>query len=125
MHQTNDIKVIPAEKLSWIRHDIEYETAALSGEPQQPGSLYALRYRTTVSCDVPAHWHPEDEHVTVIAGEFRLGFGEIFSIDALRPLVPGSCALVPHHQAHFARYGPGAIVQVHGIGPLTINYIEK
>jgi hypothetical protein len=87
MHQTNDIKVIPAEKLSWIRHDIEYETAALSGETQQPGSLYALRYRTTVSCDVPAHWHPEDEHVTVIAGEFRLGFGEIFSIDALRPLV--------------------------------------
>ena len=36
-----------------------------------------------------------------------------------------SYALVPHHQAHFARYGPGAIVQVHGIGPLTINYIEK
>jgi hypothetical protein len=69
MHQTNDIKVIPAEKLSWIRHDIEYETAALSGETQQPGSLYALRYRTTVSCDVPAHWHPEDEHVRVIAGE--------------------------------------------------------
>jgi hypothetical protein len=125
VQQTNHIKVIPAEQLGWIRHDIQYETVVLSGEPQQPGLLYALRYRTTVSCDVPAHWHPEDEHVTVIAGEFRLGFGETFSSDALRLLVPGSFALIPHHQPHFARYGPGTIIQVHGIGPLTINYVEK
>lgn len=125
MEHIDNEKVILTELLGWVRHGIEYETAILSGDPEQPGSLYASRYRTLISRDVPAHWHPEDEHVTVVGGVFFLGFGERFSTQALRKLAPGSYALIPSQQRHFARYTPETIIQVHGVGPLTINYVEK
>lgn len=76
-----------------------------------------MRYRTLVACDVPAHWHPEDEHVTVIAGEVSVGFGEKFSGNDLRPLAAGSYAMIPRRQPHFTRYTAGTMVQVHGASP--------
>ena len=77
-----------------------------------------------VVCDVPAHQHPQDEHVTVIAGEVSLGFGERFSANDLRRLAAGSYAMIPRERPHFTRYTAGTIVQVHGIGPLIINYVH-
>ena len=83
-----------------------------------------MRYQTLVASDVPAHWHPQDEHVTVIAGEVSLGFGERFSPNDLRPLAAGSYVMIPRERPHFTRYTAGTIVQVNGIGPLTINYVH-
>ena len=73
---------------------------------------------------VVSHWHPEDEHATVIAGEISLGLGEKYLLDSLRSLKAGSYAPIPRRQPHFTRYAAGSIVQVHGIGPLVINYLE-
>lgn len=115
----------PVEQLHWVRHGNEYETAVLSGDPEQPGSFYVMRYRVLIACDVPPHWHPEDEHATVISGEISLGLGEKFLADALRPLTAGSYALIPRRQPHFTRYSAGSIVQVHGLGPLVVNYLES
>ena len=116
--------VASIEQLHWVRHGDEYETANLSGDPEKPGSFYVMRYRILVACDVAPHWHPEDEHATVIAGELSLGLGEKFIAEALRPLKAGSYALIPRGQPHFTRYAAGTIVQVHGIGPLVINYLK-
>ncbi len=115
----------PVEQLHWVRHGNEYEAAVLSGDPEQPGSFYVTRYRVLIACDVPPHWHPEDEHATVISGEISLGLGEKFRADALRPLTAGSYALIPRRQPHFTRYTAGSIVQVHGLGPLVVNYLES
>ena len=115
--------LIPPDDIRWVRHGEEYESAVLLGDPDAPGGLYVMRYRTLVVCDVPAHWHPEDEHVTVIAGEVALGFGERFSAGDLRPLAAGSYAMIPRKRPHYTRYTAGATVQVHGIGPLVINYL--
>ena len=90
----------PVERLHWVRHGNEYETAVLSGDPEQPGSFYVMRYRVLIACDVPPHWHPEDAHATVISGEISLGLGEKFRADALRPLTAGSYALIPCRQPH-------------------------
>lgn len=106
-----------------MRGDFRYERVVLSGNPEASGSSYVVHYRTLVSCDVPAHWHPEDENVTVLAGEFYLGMGEKFSKDALRGFAPGSFALIPRRHPHFTRYARGTVVQVHGVGPLVTNYI--
>ena len=80
--------------------------------------------RSQSFCPNATHWYPEDEHVTVIVGEFALGFGERFSLDLLRRLAAGSHALIPSRQPHFTRYTAGTVVQVHGIGPLVINDLE-
>lgn len=94
-----------------------------SGDPEASGSSYVVRYRPLFAGEVPAHWHPEDENVTVLAGGFYLGLGEKFSAGSLRLFSPGSFALIPSRQLHFTRYGRGAIVQVHGVGPLITNYL--
>jgi len=112
------------ERLGWVRQNDECESSVLFGNPFTSGGLYVMRYRVLVACDVPAHWHPEDEHVTVIAGEVSLGFGERFSAVVLRLLGAGSYALIPRKQPHFTRHAAGTIVQVHGIGPLLINYVD-
>lgn len=104
--------LITEEDLRWVRQNAEYETAVLLGNPDTLREFYVMRYRTLVACDVPAHWHPEDEHVTVIAGEIAVGFGESFATEVLRPLAAGSYAMIPRTQPHFTRYAAGTIVQV-------------
>jgi quercetin dioxygenase-like cupin family protein len=120
-----DATLAPVEQLHWVRHGDEYETAVLSGDPERPGDSYVMRYRVLVACDVPPHSHPEDEHATVIAGEISVGLGRKFLADALRPLTAGSYALIPRNLPHFTRYAAGTIVQVHGIGPLVVNYLAQ
>lgn len=96
--------LIPAEQVGWVHQSDEYESSVLLGNPDAPGGFYVMRYRTLAACDVPAHWHPEDEHVTVIAGEVSLGFGEIFSGDDLRPLAAGSYAMIPRRHPRLSRW---------------------
>lgn len=76
--------VAAVEQLHWVRDGDEYETAILSGDPEKPGGFYVMRYRILVACDVAPHWHPEDEHATVIAGEISLGLGQKFLAAELR-----------------------------------------
>src|SRR5262249_40595292 len=66
---TRDVTLTPTEELRWVRYDNEYEKAIFSGDAEQPGSFNVMRYRVLIACDVRPHWHPEDEHVTVISGE--------------------------------------------------------
>lgn len=118
-----DATLVPMEQLHWVRHGDQYETTVLSGDPEQPGNFYVMRYRVLIACDVPPHWHPEDEHATVIAGEISLGLGRKFLAEALRSLTAGSYALIPRNLPHFTRYAAGSVVQVHGMGPLVVNYL--
>src|SRR5215469_18568046 len=87
--------ILPLEEIRSVRHGDEYETTVLSGDPEKSGDFYVMRYLILIACDVAPHWHPEDEHATVIASEISLGFGEKFSADALRSLKAGSYALIP------------------------------
>src|SRR5262249_16132117 len=121
---TRDVTLTPTEELRWVRYDNEYEKAIFSGDAEQPGSFNVMRYRVLIACDVRPHWHPEDEHVTVISGEISVGLGKKFLAAALRPLTAGSYALIPCKQPHFTHYVADTIVQVHGIGPLLVTYLE-
>jgi hypothetical protein len=58
----------------------------LTGEPEAPGKLYTMRFRSLVPVDVPRHWHPEDKKRIELAGEFLLGMEEKFSANALELL---------------------------------------
>jgi len=73
---------------------------------------------------IAPHWHPTDEHVTVLSGTFSLGMGETFDAKAAKPLAPGGYALLPAEMRHFAWTKGGATVQVHGMGPFVLNYVN-
>jgi len=99
------------------------EAVILSGDPGKPGP-FALRLRMPAGYKIPAHWHPTDEHATVIAGTFSMGMGEKFDAASTKALPTGGYALMPAEMRHFAWTKQGATVQVHGIGPFALTYVN-
>jgi quercetin dioxygenase-like cupin family protein len=99
------------------------EMAVLSGDLTSPSESYVVRFRTQREIVVPPHWHPRDEHITVLTGPFEIGMGKRFDASALYLLESGGYVCVPAEAAHFARYAQGTVIQVHGEGPFEINYV--
>ena len=97
--------------------------AVISGDPSQPG-LYVVRMKMPAGYKIAPHWHPTDEHVTVLSGTFSLGMGEKFDKAAMKDLPAGGYALLPAEMRHFAMAKTDAIVQVHGIGPFVLTYVN-
>jgi quercetin dioxygenase-like cupin family protein len=60
------------------------EMAVLQGDPGVAGAIFTVRLRFPDGYVLPAHFHPTDEHVTVISGKFLVGIGDKFDKHALR-----------------------------------------
>jgi quercetin dioxygenase-like cupin family protein len=100
------------------------EIAVVSGNPDAAGEPFVMRMRYTGAVRVPPHWHPTDEHITVLSGTFMLGMGERFDESSAAAIVAGGYALAPAKMPHFAWSTGDTVVQVHGIGPFAINYVN-
>jgi quercetin dioxygenase-like cupin family protein len=99
------------------------EMAVLQGDPAKEGP-FVLRLKFPDAQRVPPHWHPSDEHVTVIEGTFMLGTGEKFDVAGTKPLAAGDYAFMPKEMRHFAMTKGASIVQVQGTGPFVVNYVN-
>ena len=99
--------------------------AVLSGDPQK-SAPFVIRIRQPAGAKIPPHWHPTEEHVTVIKGMLFLGMGEKAQKRAARAFSPGSYLLLPRKMPHFGWAGGKGetIVQVHGMGPFQIVYVN-
>ena len=97
--------------------------AILAGDPEKTGSSFIIRFRTTRDLQVGPHWHPGDEHLTVIQGLYKLGYGEKYEAAALEEFAPGAYIHIRKTMIHFAWYGAGTIVQVNAIGPFRTFYV--
>jgi quercetin dioxygenase-like cupin family protein len=95
----------------------------ISGNPAEAG-LYVVRLKMPAGYKIAPHWHPTDEHVTVISGTFALGMGEKFDKATMTVLPAGGYALLPAEMRHYAMAKTAAIVQVHGMGPFKLTYVN-
>jgi quercetin dioxygenase-like cupin family protein len=124
-----DVKWGPTPE-SWIKGKPPAEFAGprrsqwaiIQGDPSKPGSHYVLRIKSPDGEKVPPHWHPQDEHLTVLQGTFVLGMGQKFDQSAGRELGAGAFAVVPKNSWHFGWTKGETILQAHGIGPFVINF---
>src|SRR6185436_11830074 len=73
----------------------------VSGDPSKEG-LYVVRLKMPAGYKINPHWHPTDEHVTVISGTFSLGMGEKFDKSTMTELPAGGYALLPAQMRHYA-----------------------
>ena len=97
--------------------------AVIEGDPKNPG-LFAMRLKLPANYRIQPHWHPADEHVTVISGTFNMGMGDKFDASTGSALPVGSFAVMPAKAHHFAFTKEETVVQIHGIGPWAINYLN-
>jgi hypothetical protein len=95
----------------------------LSGDPGKPGP-FALRLRMPAGYKIAPHWHPTDEQVTVLAGTMALGMGEKFDPAVMKAVRTGGYALLPAEMRHFAMARTAATIEVHGMGPFVLNYVN-
>jgi quercetin dioxygenase-like cupin family protein len=97
--------------------------AVVSGDPTKTGP-FVIRLKFPAGYRISPHWHPTDEHVTVLAGTMALGMGEKFDQAAMKVLPAGSYGMLPAEMRHFAMAKTAATIQVHGMGPFVVNYVN-
>jgi quercetin dioxygenase-like cupin family protein len=99
------------------------KAALLQGDPEKAGQ-FTMRLWFPDGYRVPPHSHPADELVTVLEGTFRIGMGDKFDASALATLrADGFVAMQPGTR-HFVQTQGNTVIQVHGIGPWKINYVN-
>lgn len=97
--------------------------AVLSGDPGQPGP-FTVRVKFPAEYRVAPHWHPTDEHVTVLSGTIALGMGEKADPAAMKDLTVGGYARMPAEMRHYLTARTAATLQVHGTGRFALNYVN-
>jgi quercetin dioxygenase-like cupin family protein len=95
----------------------------VSGDPGKSG-IFVVRLKMPAGYKINPHWHPTDEHVTVLSGSFALGMGDKFDAASMKELPVGGYALLPAQMHHYAMAKSEAIVQVHGLGPFQLTYVN-
>ena len=99
------------------------QMAVLQGDPGKPGE-YTVRLSAPDGYVVAPHWHPTTENVTVISGTFHVGAGDKVDKMAGDALTAGGFVSLPAHMHHYAWLEGPTVVQVHGIGPFQLTYVN-
>ncbi len=100
------------------------QLAVLEGDPRMKGATYTIRAKLPDGYKVPPHWHPVDENVTVLKGTLILGRGEKFNLKGAMELTAGTFSHMPKGMHHFAQAKGETIIQVHGVGPFEVHYVN-
>ena len=85
---------------------------------------FTFRLKFPANYEIPAHWHPAVEHVTVISGGFNMGAGEKLDKSKSKSLAAGSVAIMQPKTPHFGWTTAETVVQVHGVGPWGVTYVN-
>jgi len=94
--------------------------AVIHGNPAGTGD-YTVRLQFPDGYRFPVHWHPKAEHVTVLTGSFILGMGGTVNASAEKTYGPGDFLYLPARHPHFGGAKGVTTIQLHGMGPFTIN----
>ncbi len=117
-------KIVHFGDLKWTPIMKGCDLAPVSGDSNAEGAPFVLRIRCADGIKLPAHWHPTDEHLTVLKGTFLVGMGESFDEAKLQTMNVGNFLTMPKEMRHFGLCKGETIVQVHGAGPFKVNWVN-
>lgn len=117
-------KIVHFGDLKWVGIIKGCDLAAVSGDFTADGAPFVIRVRCADGSKIPAHWHPVDENVTVLKGTFLVGMGETFDESKLQTMNVGNFLTMGKEMRHFGLCKGETIVQIHGMGPFKINWVN-
>lgn len=97
--------------------------AVLQGDPSKP-ELFTVRLDMPDGYTIKPHFHPTDEHITVISGSFKIGMGDKVEAAKMETLTAGGFGTAPANMHHYAIAKGHTVVQVHAIGPFQLTYVN-
>jgi quercetin dioxygenase-like cupin family protein len=125
--QSADMRLYPPTTIQWKEGPAALppgaKMAVLEGDPTKEGP-FVVRFQFPAGYHVAAHTHPKTERVTVISGTLYLAAGEALDRNSAKSLPAGSFGFWPAGMKHTAWSGGETIIQLHGIGPWQINYVN-
>lgn len=121
------LQVAFAQKVKWGPAPAVFpagaKMAVMQGDPSK-SQLFTVRLDMPKGYRIPAHFHPTDEHITVISGNFLVGMGDKIDPKSSMSLNAGGFATAPAQQHHWAVARTHTVVQVHAIGPFQLTYVN-
>ena len=125
--QSTDMRLYPPTTVQWIAGPAALppgaKVAALEGDPMKEGP-FVVRLQFPDGYHIPPHTHPKTERVTVISGTMFLATGENLDRNAAKTLPAGTYGFWSAGMKHAAWFENGSVIQLHGIGPWQINYLN-
>jgi quercetin dioxygenase-like cupin family protein len=97
--------------------------AMLEGDPTKEGP-FVVRFQFPDAYHIAPHTHPKTERVTVMSGNLYLATGEMLDRANAKKLPAGSFGFWPAGMKHTAWSEGETVIQLHGIGPWQINYVN-
>ena len=124
--QSSDHQMISPSDLKWA--DVPSlppgaKIAVIEG-PLNEAVPFTFRLKFPGNYQIPAHWHPAVERVTVLSGTFNMGVGDKLDMQKSMPLSPGSMMIMQPKTNHFAWTKEEVVVQLNGTGPWGITYVN-
>lgn len=98
--------------------------AVMQGDPGKAG-VYTIRLELPDGYAIKPHFHPTEEDVTVLSGTFVAGMGDAVDQQHATVFAPGGFVALPALAHHFAVARGKTVVQVHGVGPFAITYVNQ
>lgn len=92
--------------------------------PMSEAVPFTVRLKFPQNYQIPAHWHPAVERVTVLSGTFYMGVGDKLDPQHSMALAPGSIMILQPKTHHFAWNKEEVVVQLNGTGPWGITYLN-
>jgi quercetin dioxygenase-like cupin family protein len=78
---------------------------------------FTVRLKFPANYQIPAHWHPAVERVTVLSGAVNMGVGDKLDMQQSMTLSPGSMIILQPKTNHYVFTKEESIVQLNGAGP--------
>ena len=100
------------------------QMAVLDGDPSKAGMPFVIRAKFPDGYRIAPHWHPTDENVSILSGTFLVGMGDTFNDKSMTTLAAGGYAHMPKTMHHYASAKGETVIQVHGVGPFAVNYVN-
>ena len=100
------------------------QLAVLEGDPMASSGDFTVRLKMPDGYKIAPHTHPNRENVTVLSGTIKVGMGDQFDASKMMSFGAGSFAYLDPSMHHYAAASGETVIQIHGMSPLKINYIN-
>jgi mannose-6-phosphate isomerase-like protein (cupin superfamily) len=98
------------------------QLAVLHGDPTQKVP-FTMRLKVPTGYKLPPHWHTQDEQLTILSGTFVMHMGDTMDAPATI-LTAGAYHFLPAKAHHSAEARGETVIQIHGVGPFDIHYLN-
>lgn len=126
-HMSADHIMVMPHEIKWVDGPPSLppgaKVAVIEGDPKAAG-LFTMRLKLPANYRIKPHWHPADEHITVIDGAFYMGRGEKYDEHTATKIPEGGFAVMLTGTRHYAFTRKASIIQLHGMGPWGITYVD-